>query len=76
MRGEDPFEPALNIYTALLAPPPTVTPNFLFAPNKMSSRNKLFLGIKNIGGAFAPPPSLRLRLVHFRQAQLIAGREF
>ena len=45
MRGEDWFEPALNTYTAL-PPTPIVTPNFLFAPNKISSRNKLFLDIK------------------------------
>ena len=47
----------IYIYTAL-SPLPTVNPNFLFAPNKISSRNKLFLGIKNIGGAFAPPPPI------------------
>ena len=81
MRGEDRFESVpyiyiyIYIYTAL-PPTPTVTPNFLCAPNKISSRNKLFLGKKKTLLAIPPHSNLRLRLVHFRQAPLISGREF
>jgi hypothetical protein len=38
--------------------PHTLNPNFLVAPLQLGSQNKLLLGRKNIGGAFAPPTPL------------------
>jgi hypothetical protein len=51
-RGEDWFEPVLNIHTPFS---PTLNP-FLFAPLQLRSQKKLFLGRENTGRACAPPP--------------------
>jgi len=51
--GENCSEEVLNIHTPFY---PQSHPN-LFAPFQLSDqKNKLFLGRKNIGGLFGPPP--------------------
>jgi hypothetical protein len=63
LEGEDWFEPALNIHTPLY---PSLT-QFLYLLLFKSVAKKLFVGIKNIGGAFPPTLTPHLRLCLMRR---------
>ena len=56
-RGVNLVSTILNIHTPLS---PHFHPNFFYLPLLNSVAKRIFLGIKNIGGAFAPHPKLRL----------------